>query len=40
MTNKIRLTILDNHQGIIDGYTYRLSGNPNIEIVAVMDLPG
>ncbi len=36
MSNKIRVSILDDHQGIIDGYRYRLSGNPKMEIVAVM----
>ncbi len=33
MTNKVRVTILDDHQSIIDGYLYRLSQNPNIEVV-------
>lgn len=36
MSDKIRVSILDDHQGIIDGYRYRLSGNPKIEIAAVM----
>lgn len=31
-TNTIRVTILDDHQSIIDGYIYRLSGVPTIEI--------
>ena len=34
MTDKIRVAILENHQGIIDGYQFRLSGTPDIEIVA------
>jgi two-component system, NarL family, nitrate/nitrite response regulator NarL len=34
MTNKIRVAILDDHQGIIDGYRYRLVGAPDIEVVA------
>lgn len=34
MTKKINVTILDDHQSIIDGYRYRLSENPNIEVVA------
>lgn len=36
MSNKIRVSILDDHQGIVDGYRFRLSGNPKIEITAVM----
>ena len=36
MPNKILLSILDDHQGIIDGYLYRLNGNPQIEVVATM----
>src|ERR671936_661275 len=31
---KVRVAILDDHQSIIDGYIYRLSGNPEIEVVA------
>ena len=31
---KVRVAILDDHQSIIDGYTYRLSGTPEIEVVA------
>jgi DNA-binding NarL/FixJ family response regulator len=34
MTAKIRVAILENHQGIIDGYQYRLGDTPDIEIVA------
>ena len=34
MTKKIRVTILDDHQSIIDGYLYRLSSFKNIEVVA------
>ena len=34
MSPKIRVTILDDHQGIIDGYLYRLNKNPEIEVVA------
>ncbi len=33
MSPKIRVTILDDHQGIIDGYLYRLNKNPEIEVV-------
>jgi DNA-binding NarL/FixJ family response regulator len=31
---KVRVAILDDHQSIIDGYTYRLSSTPEIEVVA------
>ena len=34
MTDKIRVAILDDHQGIIDGYLYRLSFAQDIEVVA------
>ncbi len=34
--HKIRVTILDDHQSIIDGYTYRLSKVPDIEVVATI----
>jgi two-component system, NarL family, nitrate/nitrite response regulator NarL len=37
MTNKIRVTILDDHQNIIDGYVFRLSSNPKIEIAATIN---
>lgn len=33
MTQKIRVSILDDHQTIIDGYMYRLSRAPEIEVV-------
>lgn len=33
MENKIRITILDDHQGIVDGYLYRFSKIPDIEVV-------
>ena len=33
---KIKVVILDDHQGIIDGYLYRLSEAPNIEVVATI----
>ena len=35
MLPKIRLAILDDHQGIVDGYRWRLSKTPQIEIVGV-----
>jgi DNA-binding NarL/FixJ family response regulator len=31
---KVRVAILDDHQSIIDGYLYRLSKTPEIEVVA------
>ncbi len=31
---KVRVAILDDHQSIIDGYTYRLNSTPEIEVVA------
>ncbi|MGE5221534.1 MAG: response regulator, partial [Omnitrophica WOR_2 bacterium] len=36
MPDKIRVAILDDHQGIIDGYLYRLSSAPDIEVVATI----
>jgi DNA-binding NarL/FixJ family response regulator len=36
MTEPIRVAILDDHQAIIDGYCYRLSQDPGIEVVATM----
>ncbi len=33
---KIKVVILDDHQGIIDGYLYRLGEAPNIEVVATI----
>jgi len=37
MTKKIRVSILDDHQNIIDGYVFRLSGNPQIEVAATIN---
>lgn len=34
MTKKIRVTILDDHPNIVDGYVYRLSQHPQIEVAA------
>ena len=34
MISKIRVAILENHQGILDGYQFRLSSSPDIEITA------
>ena len=34
MLDKTRVTIIEDHQSIIDGYIYRLSANPQIDVVA------
>jgi two-component system nitrate/nitrite response regulator NarL len=34
MSQKIRVSILDDHQSIIDGYSFRLSTQPEIQVVA------
>ena len=36
MDKKIRVTILDDHQNIIDGYMYRLGAAPQIEVAATI----
>ncbi len=36
MDKKIRVTILDDHQSIVDGYLYRLEKSPEIEVVATL----
>ena len=36
MTKKIRVTILDDHQTIVDGYHHRLDGSSRVEIVATI----
>jgi two-component system, NarL family, nitrate/nitrite response regulator NarL len=36
MKNKIRVTIMDDHQGIVDGYLYRLGQVPEIEVLATL----
>jgi two-component system, NarL family, nitrate/nitrite response regulator NarL len=36
MTDKIQVAILDDHQGIIDGYHFRLNNVPDIEVVATI----
>lgn len=36
MANKIRVTILDDHQSIIDGYLFRLRDNPQVEVAATL----
>jgi DNA-binding NarL/FixJ family response regulator len=33
-TERVHVAILDDHQSIIDGYTYRLNNTPGIELVA------
>ena len=36
MNDKIRVMIMDDHQSIVDGYRYRLSQVPEIELVATL----
>jgi two-component system, NarL family, nitrate/nitrite response regulator NarL len=36
MSKKIRITILDDHQSIVDGYVYRLEKDPQIEVAAII----
>lgn len=36
MPQKIRVMILEDHQSIVDGYIYRLSGNPQIEVALTL----
>jgi two-component system nitrate/nitrite response regulator NarL len=36
MKNKTRVTIMDDHQSIVDGYLYRLSQVPEIEVVTTL----
>jgi DNA-binding NarL/FixJ family response regulator len=36
MNEKIRVTILDDHQSIVDGYVYRLDQNAQIEVAATI----
>ena len=36
MPGKIRVTILDDHQSIVDGYIYRLNQKPEINVVATL----
>lgn len=37
MSNKVRVVILDDHQNIVDGYVFRLSQYPQIEVVATLE---
>ncbi|NOT03003.1 MAG: response regulator transcription factor [Anaerolineales bacterium] len=37
MNKKIQVTILDDHQNIIDGYVFRLNKNPQIEVAATIN---
>lgn len=37
MENKIRVTILDDHQSIVDGYRFRLSKFPQIEVIDCLE---
>ena len=36
MKEKIRVIIMDDHQSIVDGYLFRLSGIPEIEVLATL----
>ena len=36
MENKIRVTIMDDHQSIVDGYLFRLNRVPQIEVVDIL----
>lgn len=36
MNTKIRITIMDDHQGIVDGYLYRFTKIPEIEVVTTV----
>jgi DNA-binding NarL/FixJ family response regulator len=36
MKNKTKVTIMDDHQSIVDGYLYRLSQVPEIEVVTTL----
>ena len=36
MNKKLRVTILDDHQSIVDGYVYRLEKDPQIEVAATI----
>jgi two-component system nitrate/nitrite response regulator NarL len=36
MAVKIRVTILDDHQSIIDGYRFRLGNSPRVEVVSAI----
>jgi len=36
MQSKIRVAIMDDHQSIVDGYLYRLSQAPEIEVIATL----
>jgi two-component system nitrate/nitrite response regulator NarL len=40
MSKKICVTILDDHQSIVDGYLYRLEKDPQIEVVATINFGG
>jgi DNA-binding NarL/FixJ family response regulator len=37
MTQKIRVTILDDHQNTVDGYVFRLSAHPQVEVAATIN---
>ncbi|HZD56984.1 MAG TPA: response regulator transcription factor, partial [Anaerolineales bacterium] len=35
MAKKVRVAILEDHQSVIDGYLYRLSKSPQVEVVVI-----
>lgn len=37
MNKKLRVTILDDHQSIVDGYVYRLEKDPQIDVVGTIN---
>jgi two-component system nitrate/nitrite response regulator NarL len=36
MAKTVRVTILDDHQSVVDGYLYRLGGVPQVEVVSTI----
>lgn len=40
MPDKIRVMILEDHQSIVDGYVFRLSGHPQIEVALTLSHGG
>ena len=38
MTKQIRVVILEDHQSTLEGYLYRLTGHPDIDIAATPSL--
>ena len=38
MSDKIRVTILDDHQSIVDGYRFRLGSSPRVQVVVAIGI--